>query len=77
MKGMVTTPARATIRAVMPMPKPQKKAMPLTKDEASKRIMSMRGLNAYNRFRMLNKISVNQHSPRRVVSIARELARLR
>ena len=77
MKGMVTTPARATIRAVMPMPKPQKKAMPLTKDEARKRIMSMRGLNAYNRFRMLNKISVNQHSPRRVVRIARELARLR
>ena len=80
MKAMTTriaTPTRATIRAVMPMPKPQKKAMPLTKDEARKRIMSMRGLNAYNRFRMLNKISVNQHSPRRVVRIARELARLR
>jgi hypothetical protein len=74
MKGMVTTPTRATVRAV---PKPQKKAMPLTKDEARKRIMSMRGLNAYNRFRMLNKLSINQHSPRRVVRIARELARLR
>ena len=77
MTTRIATPTRATIRAVMPMPKPQKKAMPLTKDEARKRIMSMRGLNAYNRFRMLNKISVNQHSPRRVVRIARELARLR
>jgi hypothetical protein len=79
-RGMTTrimTPARATVRAVMPMPMPQKKAMPLTKDEARKRIKAMKGLTATNRFRMLNKIDINQHSPRRVVRIARELARLR
>jgi len=81
MKGMVTkrivTPTRTTIRAVMPMPKPQKKAMPLTKDVARKRIMAMKGLNGRNKFSLVNRLSLNQHSPRRVVRLARELARLR
>ena len=81
MKGMVTkrivTPTRATIKAVMPMPKPQKKAMPLTKDVARKRIMAMKGLNGRNKFSLVNRLSLNQHSPRRVVRLARELARLR
>ena len=81
MKGMVTkrivTPTRATIRAVMPMPKPQKKAMPLTKDVARKRIMAMNGLTGRNKFSLVNRLSLNQHSPRRVVRLARELARLR
>jgi len=77
MKGMVTkrivTPTRATIRAVMPMPKPQ----PLTKDVARKRIMAMKGLNGRNKFSLVNRLSLNQHSPRKVVRLARELARLR
>ena len=80
MKAMttrITTPTRATIRAVMPMPKPQKKAMPLTKDVARKRIMAMKGLNGRNKFSLVNRLSLNQHSPRRVVRLARELARLR
>jgi len=81
MKGMVTkritTPVRATVRAVMPMPKPQKKAQPLTKDEAKKRIMAMKGLTGRNKFVLVNRINLNQHSPRRVVRLARELARLR
>jgi hypothetical protein len=81
MKGMVTkrivTPTRTTIRAVMPMPKPQKKAMPLTKDVARKRIMAMKGLNGRNKFSLVNRLSLNQHSPRKVVRLARELARLR
>ena len=81
MKGMVTkrivTPTRATIKAVMPMPKPQKKAMPLTKDVARKRIMAMKGLTGRNKFSLVNRLSLNQHSPRRVVRLARELARLR
>jgi hypothetical protein len=81
MKGMVTkrivTPTRATIRAVMPMPKPQKKAIPLTKDVARKRIMAMKGLNGRNKFSLVNRLSLNQHSPRKVVRLARELARLR
>jgi hypothetical protein len=80
MKAMttrITTPTRATIRAVMPMPKPSKKAMPLTKDVARKRIMAMKGLNGRNKFSLVNRLSLNQHSPRRVVRLARELARLR
>jgi hypothetical protein len=80
MKAMTTriaTPTRATVRAVMPMPKPQKKAMPLTKDVARKRIMAMKGLNGRNKFSLVNRLSLNQHSPRRVVRLARELARLR
>jgi hypothetical protein len=81
MKGMVTkritTPMRTTVRAVMPMPKPQKKAQPLTKDEAKKRIMAMKGLTGRNKFVLVNRINLNQHSPRRVVRLARELARLR
>jgi len=81
MKGMVTkrivTPTRTTIRAVMPMPKPQKKAMPLTKDVARKRIMAMKGLTGRNKFGLVNRLSLNQHSPRKVVRLARELARLR
>jgi len=80
MKGMVTkrivTPTRATIRAVMPMPKPSKKAMPLTKEEANKRIGAMKGLSYENRNK-LQRMVLNQHSPRRVVRVARELARLR
>ena len=80
MKAMttrITTPTRATVRAVMPMPKPQKKAMPLTKDVARKRIMAMKGLNGRNKFSLVNRLNLNQHSPRRVVRLARELARLR
>ena len=57
--------------------KPQKKAMPLTKDVARKRIMAMKGLNGRNKFSLVNRLSLNQHSPRRVVRLARELARLR
>jgi hypothetical protein len=80
MKAMTTriaTPTRATVRAIMPMPKPQKKAMPLTKDVARKRIMAMKGLNGRNKFSLVNRLNLNQHSPRRVVRLARELARLR
>jgi hypothetical protein len=80
MKAMTTriaTPTRATVRAIMPMPKPQKKAMPLTKDVARKRIMAMKGLNGRNKFSLVNRLNLDQHSPRRVVRLARELARLR
>ena len=77
MTTRITTPTRATVRAIMPMPKPQKKAMPLTKDVARKRIMAMKGLNGRNKFSLVNRLSLNQHSPRRVVRLARELARLR
>jgi hypothetical protein len=73
----VVTPARRVVVAVMPMPKPSKKAQPLTKQEATKRIRAMKGLTANNKFRLVNRLRLNQHSPRRVVRLARELARLR
>ena len=80
LKTMVTkrvvTPTRKVVAAVMPMPKPSKKAMPLTKEEASKRIGAMKGLTMFNRSN-LQRMVLNQHSPRRVVRVARELARLR
>jgi hypothetical protein len=80
MKTMVTnrvvTPTRKVVVAVMPMPKPSKKAMPLTKEEANKRIGAMKGLSYENRNK-LQRMVLNQHSPRRVVRVARELARLR
>ncbi len=79
LKTMVTnrvvTPTRKVVVAVMPMPKPSKKAMPLTKEEASKRIGAMKGLLYENRNK-LQRMVLNQHSPRRVVRVARELARL-
>ena len=80
MKKMTTrivTPARRVAVAVMPMPRPQKKAQPLTKQEATKRIKAMKGLGSNNKFLLVNKLRLNQHSPRRVVRLARELARLR
>ena len=80
LKTMVTnrvvTPTRKVVVAVMPMPKPSKKAMPLTKEEANKRIGAMKGLSYENRNK-LQRMILNQHSPRRVVRVARELARLR
>ena len=80
LKTMVTnrvvTPTRKVVVAVMPMPKPSRKAMPLTKEEANKRIGAMKGLSYENRNK-LQRMVLNQHSPRRVVRVAREMARLR
>jgi hypothetical protein len=39
--------------------------------------MAMKGLTGRNKFSLVNRLSLNQHSPRRVVRLARELARLR
>ena len=76
MKGMVTT--NANIKKLRELnEKPSKKAKSLTKDEARKRIKAMKGLSANNKFLFVNRLSLNQHSPRRVVQLARELARLR
>ena len=79
LKTMVTkrvvTPTRKVVVAVMPMPKPSKKAKPLTKEEASKRIGAMKGLTMFNRSN-LQRMVLNQHSPRRVVRVAREMAAL-
>ena len=76
MKGMVTT--NANIKKLRELnEKPSKKAKSLTKDEARKRIKAMKGLSANNKFLFVNKLNLNQQSPRRVVRMAREMARLR
>ena len=76
MKGMVTT--NSNIKKLRELNvKPSKKAQPLTKDEARKRIKAMKGLSANNKFLFVNKLNLNQQSPRRVVRMAREMARLR
>jgi cation diffusion facilitator CzcD-associated flavoprotein CzcO len=78
MKGMVTTNANIKkLRELNEKPKPSKKAKSLTKDEARKRIKAMKGLSANNKFLFVNKLNLNQQSPRRVVRMAREMARLR
>ena len=76
MKGMVTT--NSNIKKLRELnEKPSKKAQPLTKVEARKRIKAMKGLSANNKFLFVNKLNLNQQSPRRVVRMAREMARLR
>ena len=76
MKGMVTT--NANIKKLRELnEKPSKKAKSLTNDEARKRIKAMKGLSANNKFLFVNKLNLNQQSPRRVVRMAREMARLR
>ena len=78
MKGMVTTNANIKkLRKLNEKPNPSKKAKSLTKDEARKRIKAMKGLSANNKFLFVNKLNLNQQSPRRVVRMAREMARLR
>jgi hypothetical protein len=72
MKAM-TTPIVKVVRAV---PKPSKKAQPITKEEAIKRIGAMKGLNRSAKGKLVNRVKMGTMSPRRVVKVARELSRL-
>ncbi len=81
MKAMttrITTPTMKVVRAVSPVriPRPTKKAMPLTKDEAIKRISAMKGLNRSAKGKLVNRVKMGTMSPRRVVKVAREISRL-
>jgi hypothetical protein len=60
----------------MVVPRPQKKAMPLTKKEAIKRIRAMKGLNKEAKYKLVIRVEEGVMSPRRVVKVARELSRL-
>jgi hypothetical protein len=64
-----------TTRKVV-MPKPSKKAMPITKDEAIKRISAMKGLNKEAKYKLVSRVKMGPMSPRRVVKVARELSKL-
>ena len=60
-----------------PKPKPSKRAKPLTKKEALKRISAMKGLNREGKFKLKIRVEEGVMSPRRVVKVARELSRLK
>ena len=75
MKGMVTT--NSNIKKLRELnEKPSKKAQPLTKDQAIKRIGAMKGLNKSAKGKLMNRVERGTMSPRRVVKVARELSRL-
>ena len=75
MKGMVTT--NSNIKKLRELnEKPSKKAQPLTKDQAIKRIGAMKGINKYAKGKLVNRVKMGTMSPRRVVKVARELSRL-
>ena len=80
MKGMVTT--NSNIKKLRELnvnntpPKPSKRAKPLTKKEAIKRISAMKGLNKEGKFKLKIRVEEGVMSPRRVVKIARELSKL-
>ena len=81
MKAMttrITTPTMKVVRAVshVRIPKPSKKAKPLTKDEAIKRIGAMKGIKGFEKGIFVNRIKRGTMSPRRVVKVAREVSRL-
>ena len=79
MKGMVTKNANIAKLRQLNMktpPKPSKKAMPLTKKEAIKRIRAMKGLNKEGKYKLAIRVEEGVMSPRRVVKVARELSRL-
>ena len=80
MKSMVATNANiAKLRQlnVKTPPKPSKKAKPLTKKEALKRIRAMKGLNKEGKFKLKIRVEEGVMSPRRVVKVAHELSRLK
>jgi hypothetical protein len=75
MKGMVTS--NSNIKKLRELnEKPSKKAQPLTKNEAIKRIMAMKGLQRNAKMKLVSRVGVGARSPRRVVKVARELSRL-
>jgi hypothetical protein len=84
-KTMVTkrivTPTMVMVRAVSPVriPKPTKKAAPLTKEEAIMRIKAMKGLNQITKGTLMERVKNQKKykmSPRRVVKVARALSRI-
>jgi hypothetical protein len=72
----VNNNVRALMQELGLISKPSKKAMPLTKDEAIKRISAMKGLNKYAKGKLVNRVERGTMSPRRVVKVAREASRL-
>jgi hypothetical protein len=76
MKAMTTRITTPTMKVVRAVPKLSKKAKPLTKDEAIKRIGAMKGINKYAKAKLVNRVERGTMSPRRVVKVAREASRL-
>lgn len=82
MKGMVTNNTNIkklrelNVNNTPPKPKPSKRAKPLTKKEAIKRINAMKGLNKEGKFKLKIRVEEGVMSPRRLVKVARELSKL-
>src|SRR5210317_2136954 len=70
MKAMTTRITTPTMKVVRVVPKPSKKAKPLTQGEAIKRIGAMKGLGEYEKGMLVNRIKRGTMSPRRVVKVA-------
>jgi hypothetical protein len=76
MTTRVVTPVRERVVTPVRIPKPSKKAQPITKEEAIKRIGAMKGLNRSAKGKLVNRVRMGTMSPRRVVKVAREISRL-
>ena len=77
MNSMVTRNSNiAKLRQLNIEPKPSKKAQPITKEEARKRISAMKGLTRNVKSMLTYRVDNGPMSPRRVVKVARELSRL-
>ena len=77
MNSMVTRNSNiAKLRQLNIKPKPSKKAQPITKEEARKRIEAMKGLTRNVKSMLTYRVDNGPMSPRRVVKVARELSRL-
>ena len=77
MNSMVTRNSNiAKLRQLNIKPKPSKKAQPITKAEARKRIEAMKGLTRNVKSMLTYRVDNGPMSPRRVVKVARELSRL-
>ena len=75
MKAMVTKP-RSPVKITIVKMTPSKKAKSINKEEATKRIDRMK-ISGSNKNKLYEMMYLNQRSPRHIVRVARELARLR
>ena len=76
MKGMTTKIASPKRIITIVKVTPSKKAKSINKEEATKRIDRMK-ISGSNKNKLYEMMYLNQRSPRHVVRVARELARLR
>ena len=72
----MVTKQRSPVKITIVKVTPSKKAKSINKEEATKRIDRMK-ISGSNKNKLYEMMYLNQRSPRHVVRVARELARLR